>query len=672
MSTDTDGAPPSVAPEPDSGSGSRETADQGPESGTAWLQDEIQRRIAAARNGSGGRHARHGGPDPAPAQPDYRARHATDRPEPVRRRPVPQQTSTLPESTQEAVGDDGAEVSTTWTRARALRPVRPRSEPSIDGEPRAEPGQDGAIQPEATGVDVADPAVGSRQSDVAEVAAPEPDAHATLADPPAAAERASPTDVPAGVPSRATIAPASDEPESTAGPDGVGRETAAAEASGRATTAPSRTGEAPAEAAAAEPATAIAAGEQSEGIADPVADPGPSGAEQTTPRPVPSTWSGLGRPPTDPVDGTGTVTPPSKARSRASDDGIGALGGPSLPDIRPRRRPRAVPLSSTWARPEGPEQPQASLSEVAPPSPPPDAAAPPSDEAPSPDVDTAGQGFADGAAGVGPLPDAPRPPNPTDSGPASDVRPAWQGPSSDVAAQPGLRPPWQPPPPDARLPRPAPPSGPAAARLLSDPPSAPPTVAIPTVPRLPATPPSAPPAPPIAQPDPDDLDDDLDDDYPDDADEDDGAEGVIWRASTPAPAPVPQAAIPEEPPPAPVYPPGKRVRVVLAERKASARPVRTVIDIQEDGAVGEVLRSELIASQMRVALGFALIGGLPIGLLPAMFDLFPDLGTIAIFGLRLPWLLLGLLVYPFLFGLGCWFTRVAERVEQDFADHVQD
>ena len=50
----------------------------------------------------------------------------------------------------------------------------------------------------------------------------------------------------------------------------------------------------------------------------------------------------------------------------------------------------------------------------------------------------------------------------------------------------------------------------------------------------------------------------------------------------------------------------------------------------------------------------------------------PELGTIAILGLRLPWLVLGILVYPFLCGLGWWFTRTAERVEQDFADHIQD
>ena len=114
------------------------------------------------------------------------------------------------------------------------------------------------------------------------------------------------------------------------------------------------------------------------------------------------------------------------------------------------------------------------------------------------------------------------------------------------------------------------------------------------------------------------------------------------------------------------------MRVVLAERKAAARPVRTVVDIQEEGTVGEVLRRDLISSQLRVALRFALLGGIALGILPLLFATVPDLGTVAVLGLRVPWLLLGILVYPFLFGLGWWFTRTAERVEQNFADHVQD
>ena len=74
MSTDTDGTPPSVVPGSVDDAGASETV----ESGSDWLQAEIQRRMAAARRGSGGRHARHGGPDPEPARPDYRARHASD------------------------------------------------------------------------------------------------------------------------------------------------------------------------------------------------------------------------------------------------------------------------------------------------------------------------------------------------------------------------------------------------------------------------------------------------------------------------------------------------------------------------------------------------------------------------------------------------------------------
>ena len=118
--------------------------------------------------------------------------------------------------------------------------------------------------------------------------------------------------------------------------------------------------------------------------------------------------------------------------------------------------------------------------------------------------------------------------------------------------------------------------------------------------------------------------------------------------------------------------PQRRVKVVLSERRNQAHAVRTVVDIQEGGAVGELLRSNLIGSQLTVALRFALFAGLTLGLLPLAFALFPEIGRTDVLGLRLPWLLLGVLVYPFLLGLGWWHTRTAERVEQNFADHVQD
>lgn len=156
---------------------------------------------------------------------------------------------------------------------------------------------------------------------------------------------------------------------------------------------------------------------------------------------------------------------------------------------------------------------------------------------------------------------------------------------------------------------------------------------------------------------------------------------ILWSASALPPAtvdaPPPGAvAVPEQrgarfpPDPDPGSP--RRVRVVLAERKGVARPVRTVVDIQEATAVGQLLRTNLIGSQLTVALRFAAGAGVTLGILPLLFALFPAIGEIGVFGLRLPWLLLGVLVYPFLLGLGWWHTRTAERVEQNFADHVQE
>jgi hypothetical protein len=59
-------------------------------------------------------------------------------------------------------------------------------------------------------------------------------------------------------------------------------------------------------------------------------------------------------------------------------------------------------------------------------------------------------------------------------------------------------------------------------------------------------------------------------------------------------------------------------------------------------------------------------------LLPLLFAMVPEVGRVEVLGIRLPWLLLGVLVYPFLFGLGLWHTRTAEHLEQNFAETVQD
>lgn len=123
---------------------------------------------------------------------------------------------------------------------------------------------------------------------------------------------------------------------------------------------------------------------------------------------------------------------------------------------------------------------------------------------------------------------------------------------------------------------------------------------------------------------------------------------------------------------APPEPGSTRVRVVLSERKGVARPVRTIKEVQEGTAVGEMLRRDLIRSQLLVTLRFGALAVLVLGTLPAILTLLPAVGRFDVFGLRVPWLLLGVLMYPFLVGVAWRYTRVADRVEQDFADHVQD
>lgn len=125
-------------------------------------------------------------------------------------------------------------------------------------------------------------------------------------------------------------------------------------------------------------------------------------------------------------------------------------------------------------------------------------------------------------------------------------------------------------------------------------------------------------------------------------------------------------------PPSPSQPP-RRVRVVSprssAARAAAHRPVRREID--EQTIVGDVYMRSLVRLQLRLAVGVCLIFAVLLGGLPLLMALEPGLASGDLLGVPVPWLLLGVLVYPALV-LGAWFyVRQAERNERDFADLVQ-
>ncbi|MQA15900.1 MAG: hypothetical protein GEV09_17625 [Pseudonocardiaceae bacterium] len=117
--------------------------------------------------------------------------------------------------------------------------------------------------------------------------------------------------------------------------------------------------------------------------------------------------------------------------------------------------------------------------------------------------------------------------------------------------------------------------------------------------------------------------------------------------------------------------PGKRVRIVLAEQRRTRRVVRTLAEVEGQTGVGEVLVRQLIRAQLLLALRLGLLTVAVLFAIPLAFALVPSLGTASIVGLRLPWLLLGLGVYPFLLAVAWSYNRTAERNEQDFAEMVE-
>jgi hypothetical protein len=104
-------------------------------------------------------------------------------------------------------------------------------------------------------------------------------------------------------------------------------------------------------------------------------------------------------------------------------------------------------------------------------------------------------------------------------------------------------------------------------------------------------------------------------------------------------------------------------------RRAPHRPPAREID--EQTRLGDVYMSTLIRAQRRLALtvcaGIALllVGTALVGAYARDFVAF------RVFGIPMPWLILGLLIYPALIGLGWYTVRNAERTERDFLDLVK-
>jgi hypothetical protein len=115
----------------------------------------------------------------------------------------------------------------------------------------------------------------------------------------------------------------------------------------------------------------------------------------------------------------------------------------------------------------------------------------------------------------------------------------------------------------------------------------------------------------------------------------------------------------------------QRVRVTGPSRR---RPDRTAVprlrQIDEETQLGEIYLRSLLREQLRLS-GISLLAlAVGIGSLPLLFWLAPGLSEVRLLGFPLPWLLLGIAVYPFLVLIGWRYVRAAERNEEGFTDLV--
>lgn len=113
----------------------------------------------------------------------------------------------------------------------------------------------------------------------------------------------------------------------------------------------------------------------------------------------------------------------------------------------------------------------------------------------------------------------------------------------------------------------------------------------------------------------------------------------------------------------------QRERVVLAHRRG-ARMVRTRVEVQEQTLVGDALVRGLVRAQLGLALRLAVVVIFTVGAILLLNRAFPDVAGLSVFGVRLNWLVLALLVYPFLYGVGRLYVRLAEQAERDFVGVV--
>jgi hypothetical protein len=119
--------------------------------------------------------------------------------------------------------------------------------------------------------------------------------------------------------------------------------------------------------------------------------------------------------------------------------------------------------------------------------------------------------------------------------------------------------------------------------------------------------------------------------------------------------------------------PPRRVRVTHPRTDAARRvPARPAIrEIDEQTQIGEVYMHSLVRSQRRLALLVCSLTALLLAGTALLGAVAPGFARLSLLGIPLPWLVLGVLIYPVMILLAAYTLRHAEHNERDFTHLVQ-
>lgn len=118
--------------------------------------------------------------------------------------------------------------------------------------------------------------------------------------------------------------------------------------------------------------------------------------------------------------------------------------------------------------------------------------------------------------------------------------------------------------------------------------------------------------------------------------------------------------------------PQKRVRVTSPRMGAPHRgPVRpATADIDEQTRLGELYMATLIRAQWRLSMSVLASATVMIGGLPLLFLLVPATRSLTVGPIPIPWLILGVLIYPAIWLAGRYYVRQSEQIEREFTELV--